>query len=397
MRKKNVLLIHIRRGYPLGTESGDKIRTLNMAMSLRNMGYNVVLLNFFTRGFSGYRKEKASMPRDIRSLFVYTIPNRLHLQRVAAVYRAIVTWLVCKLYAIDFIQAELASAATCARFVSKIPLITDFHSDIAPEAAMDHYAPYLVRYAEEENRYALRRSAKTITVSRNLRDNLSVYEASEAANFILPCNFEAAPFQALAPDTRSSLRKRYGLEDRIVLCYSGGLHTWQRIGETLDVVIRLREKNPAYFLCLFTNDDTTPYKDRLRRLEGHCLVKGLSREEVPSYLSMIDVGFVLRADSLVNLNASPTKTAEYLAAGAMVVATRYAGDAPDLIRECGRGLVLDELAVSDADLDTLDKAIAGYVKDYEANARKVKDFVFENRVWSSNEERLKALYRSIDQ
>ena len=146
------------------------------------------------------------MPRDIRSLFVYTIPNRLHLQRVAAVYRAIVTWLVCKLYAIDFIQAELASAATCARFVSKIPLITDFHSDIAPEAAMDHYAPYLVRYAEEENRYALRRSAKTITVSRNLRDNLSVYEASEAANFILPCLNTLSSMSGAGPLTGSITR-----------------------------------------------------------------------------------------------------------------------------------------------------------------------------------------------
>lgn len=394
--KKNILLIHIRRGYPLGTESGDKIRTLNMATSLYEMGYNVVLLNFFTQGFFGYKKEKSSLPPYLKSIFIFTIPNRFHLQKLAVWYRAVITWFFCKLYSIDFIQAELASASTCARLVPNIPLITDFHSDIAPEAEMDQYDSYLVRHAEDENRYALLRSCKTITVSTNLWKNLAVYGKSCAANYILPCNFDAKPFLELASDQRNVLREKLALNDRLVLCYSGGLHVWQCIAETLDLVIRLRKRNPAYFLCLFTNDDIMPYAKQLRELEGHYMVKGLKREEVPAYLSVVDVGFVLRANSLVNLNSSPTKTSEYLAAGAMVVATRYAGDAPNLIKDCGNGVVLDELCLSEEELEALDDSILYYVRNYSKKSLEVKNFVFKNRVWSSNEEKLKVLYKSLD-
>lgn len=394
--KKNVLLIHILRGYPLGTESGDKVRTLNMAASLHKMGYNVILLNFFTQGLSGYKKEKSSLPPYLKSIIIYTMPNRLHLQKLAAWYRAVITLLICKLYSVDVIQAELASASSCAKLVPGIPLITDFHSDIAPEAEMDQYAAYLVRHAKEENRYALLRSRKTITVSENLRKNLAVYEKSQVDNYILPCNFDSKPFLELAPGQRERLRKELALEDRIVLCYSGGLHTWQCIAETLDLIIRLRKRNPAYFLCMFTNDDIMPYAEQLQELEGHYIVKGLKREEVPAYLSMIDVGFVLRDNSLVNINSSPTKTSEYFAAGAMVVATRYAGDAPDLIRGCGYGVVLNGLFVSEEELEALDNGILSYAKDYLRCSSRVKDFVFANRVWSSNEEKLKALYESLD-
>lgn len=47
--KKKVLIIH--RGYPLGTNAGDKVRTLNMAKSLQRIGFQVFLLGFYTKGF----------------------------------------------------------------------------------------------------------------------------------------------------------------------------------------------------------------------------------------------------------------------------------------------------------------------------------------------------------
>lgn len=64
-------------------------------------------------------------------------------------------------------------------------------------------------------------------------------------------------------EKRKAMRIEYGLDDRILLCYSGGLHVWQCISETINLVIELRKRNPAYFLCIFTNDSIEPYKDKL--------------------------------------------------------------------------------------------------------------------------------------
>lgn len=219
MKKKNVLVIH--RGYPLGVEAGDKVRTLNMVASLQNLGYRVILLGFFTKGLSSLRKEKKSLPADLKSILLYSLPNRMHLEKFAELIRAIETFIICKLYSVDMIQAELSSSATCARFVPDIPLITDFHSDIVPEVEMDGFPQNVIAHAASENRFALKRSDAVIAVSENLIQNLSVYGKANECYSILPCNFNAEPFKALTPDIRMQLRKEYGLEGRIVLCYSG--------------------------------------------------------------------------------------------------------------------------------------------------------------------------------
>ncbi|MCA5586258.1 glycosyltransferase [Parabacteroides gordonii] len=393
MKKKNVLVIH--RGYPLGIEAGDKVRTLNMVGSLQHMGYNVILLGFFTRGISLLKTEKKTLPKGIKSIFLYSLPNRMRLAKIAELFRAIETFIICKFYSIDIIQAELSASAPCARFVPDIPLITDFHSDLVPELEMGGYSQDVIEHAASENRFALKRSNKIITVSDKLFENLSVYNKIEAQHFVLPCNFNAEPFMVLNSDVRKQLRTEYGLNDKIVLCYSGAFRVWQCIQETLDVVIRLRQLNPSFYLCIFTNDDVTPYSSLLEQLEGNYMVKGLSRTEVPSYLSMADAGFVLRADSLVNINSSPTKTSEYLAAGMMVIATQYAGDAPMQISESSCGIVFDDLSISDDEIRILNEKLLYYVENYEKCSVKAKKYVFNNRIWSSNEVKLVDLYNEL--
>ena len=185
------------------------------------------------------------------------------------------------------------------------------------------------------------------------------------------------------------------LEDRIVLCYSGGLHVWQCIEETITIILQLYRKNSRYFFCLYTCDDTTEVEYKLRSMKGNYMIKKLSRSEVPAYLSLIDAGFVLRKDSPVNTNASPTKSAEYFAAGAMVIASRYAGDVPDMIRDAGQGIILPCLSLTDKDIDQLDKAVITYCRDYDFNSKSVKDYVFQNRIWTYNEEKLRSLYQDI--
>lgn len=393
MKKKNVLVIH--RGYPLGVEAGDKIRTLNMVESLRRMGYNVVLLGFFTRGFSLLKEERKTLPKGLKSILLYSLPNRMRLAKLAEFIRAIETFVISKLYSIDVIQAELSASAPCARFVTDIPLITDFHSDLVPELEMGGYSQDVIEHAASENRFALKHSDRIISVSDKLFENLQVYGKMNANHFILPCNFNAEPFMGLNLDVRNRLRAEYGISDRIVLCYSGAFRVWQCIKETLEVVIRLRELNPSYYLCIFTNDDTTPFMDLLKQLEGNYMVKGLGRMEVPAYLSMADAGFVLRADSLVNINSSPTKTSEYLAAGAMVIATKYAGDAPKQIQESRCGVVFDNLSISDNEITMLNDRLLYYAENYKEYSARAKEYVLKNRVWSSNEMKLMDLYKEL--
>lgn len=393
--KKNILVIH--HVYPIGQNIGDKIRTLNMIKSLHDIGFNVYFLAFFTKGLTRLGTEKKTYKAPSKKVFyIYSLPNRVRLNKIAAFLRSSVVWFICRLYKIDVIQAELAHGTSCVKFVPNIPVVTDFHSDLVPELMMRNFSRYNLRYAAEDNKYALLRSISTITVSHNLYLNLLKYQNVTKANYILPCNFDSFYFQNINLKIRNNLRAQYSLEDRIVLCYSGGLYVWQCVDETINIVKLLLQKNPRYYFCLYTCDDTTRITEMLKPIEGNYMIKSLNKNEVPTYLSIIDVGFVLRDNNLVNINSSPTKTAEYFAAGAMVVATQFSGDAPELISQSGNGVVLKSLNYSDQDIEYLNEQINMYVNNYEINSKSIKNYIFKNRAWTYNEQQLIEVYKGIN-
>ena len=193
-----------------------------------------------------------------------------------------------------------------------------------------------------------------------------------------------------------ALREKIHLKERIVLCYLGGLQKWQCVEETLDIFLRLKKKDDRYFLCIYTNDDLTPFAKKIELLGNDCLCMSLRYEQVPLYLSIIDAGFVLRHNSLVNINASPTKIAEYMAVGAMVIATKYSGDAKVLVEDSGYGMILDEIEnISSEMIDELNLKIHSYKENKENASATIKNYIFKSRLWHANEIKLKSLYSNI--
>lgn len=390
--KRKILLIH--NGYPLGEEVGDKVRVLNMARSLRNIGMEVFFLAFYKKTFSALRKERIHAPKGIKCFFLYTLPDRLGLMGTAALYRALCTWWIVKKYRIELVQIETSLSASCVRFLDKsIPVLIDFHADPVPELEMNGHSEMYIKRTIRDIQYILKRAQNIIAVSDNLLANLREYYPYKGICEILPCSINEHVFQDVDESKSLELRKKLGLEDRIVLCYLGGTHRWQCIEETLDLIIRLRRIDPRYFLCIYTNGDLSPFANQLSLLEDNYLCKGLPYSEVPLYLSVVDVGFVLRQESLVNINASPTKTAEYLASGAMAVATEYSGDAPILIQESGCGFVLKGVNPSEKEVLALHESILSYMDDRRHNASEARAYVFRERVWISNEKKLANLYK----
>ena len=85
-----------------------------------------------------------------------------------------------------------------------------------------------------------------------------------------------------------------------------------------------------------------------------------------------------------------------MAVGAMVIATKYSGDAQTLVEDSGYGMILDEIEnIPSEVVDELDMKIHSY-KENKVNASAIiKDYVFKNRLWYANEIKLKSLYSNI--
>lgn len=393
--KKRVLVIH--NGYPMLRDEGDKIRVLNMLQSLSEMDLKVFFLAFYKRGAFNIIKEKRKLPKSVKSFFIFTLPDRSIFLNLAANIRAVITFFIVKWFKIDIVQIETSLSAKTIKYLSKdVIIITDFHADPVPELLLNNVSGKLIESAKNDIVFALKRSNAIIVVSNNLKDNLLNYYPYQGDVFVMPCCFDGKQFEDLNTEETVRLRNLYKLNDRIVLCYLGGMHTWQCVKETIDLFIRLHQLNPKYFLCIYTNDDISLYKNQLNTVENDYLCKGLKFTEVYQYLSLVDVGFVLRRNSLVNINSSPTKTSEYMASGAMVVATQYSGDAPQIINKCGYGVVLDNVDVIDDNvIQTLNEKILFFIKNKPQSLKQIREYAFNSRIWNVNKSQLVQLYDSI--
>jgi glycosyltransferase involved in cell wall biosynthesis len=190
-----------------------------------------------------------------------------------------------------------------------------------------------------------RRTDRVATVSENLKIYLSRQTGRRDVIVIPSCvNENRFYFDSSA---RSEIRSTLGLDETsVLLCYSGGISAWQRIGDIVSLLKRVCSADLRY-KALFL---TTNQREVIRRLEeeqfpsAQAFVRGCPHNEVHRYLSAADVGLIMRHDTTVNNVASPVKVGEYLACGLPVILTRGIGDYSDLLPAAGVGMVLDETA-----------------------------------------------------
>ena len=179
------------------------------------------------------------------------MPNRPILSEIASYFHSLYVWCYIKIHKIDVVQIELTNSIATLKFLPKsVKLVTDFHSDLVPEFKMYNFSNYKINKCTKENIQSLHLSDITITVSKNLKNNL-LYYGDIKDNYILPCNYSVEQFEASNRQKGLELKSKLGIpQDKIVLCYSGGLHLWQCFKETLYIMIGLYIKDPRYFICI---------------------------------------------------------------------------------------------------------------------------------------------------
>ena len=128
------------------------------------------------------------------------------------------------------------------------------------------------------------------------------------------------------------------------LVYAGSVGTWYMLDEMLDFFIAAREVDPDLRL-LFLNRhehgriESVLHEKRLGAPEVTVLAADFA--DVPHHLASAFAGFYFITPSYSKLASSPTKLAEYLAAGLPVVVSAEIGDSAAMVLEHGVGVVVD--------------------------------------------------------
>lgn len=161
----------------------------------------------------------------------------------------------------------------------------------------------------------------------------------------IPCCFDESRFPPADPVKRERLRKEWGLAGRLVGIYTGSTSGVYLIEEMCRVFAEFLRNDPSFFPIVLTKGDVA---DLERRLIGNgftpdgFMLTSADPDAVADYLSASDFAVAFYLPTFSRLATSPTKNAEYLAAGLPILTNAGIGDTTEEILEDGVGVILPD-------------------------------------------------------
>ncbi len=235
-------------------------------------------------------------------------------------------------------HALLSTAGPALGHALRRPCVLEVNAPLVDERRQ-YWGLTLEREAEASERAAFREADLLVAVSEGVRAYLLRYGAASERIIVVPNGVNPAMFR---PDVDASeVRRRYGLEDRLVIGFSGSLKPWHGVDMLMKAfasVCRLRrqrEGSDDSLRLLIVGDG--PQSENLKQLSRELdladrttFTGAVPHGEMPAYLAAMDIAVApyLSSDGFY---FSPLKIMEYLAMGLPVVAPRL-GQIPFLLQ-----------------------------------------------------------------
>lgn len=345
MSNKKVLLVF--PGLSINETAGAKHRLNSFIDAYHKQGFDVSVLAFFRDNPFSSRRELNPKAKWILFPFILPMSKFRICTKILLAYMKLVLSIIVWFSDVSIVQMEMYSLRSCL-CDSKKKYITDVHGDSLYEfvemgqSGMNHwYAKILLELQKEIVLF----SDRIICVSEKLRRQLEINTKMKVSDYrIISCGVDLSRYTV----PKASLP--ISLEGRIVVGYSGALQEWQCIEDIIKVAILLHQKDSRIFLVIYTIDNLGTYQTLLDKLgRDNYYVCALKGNEVPSHLKLLDAGFLIRDNFILNKVASPTKTPEYLAAGAGLICTAYSGDYEVYTKGRDNGFILGDDRFKDID------------------------------------------------
>ena len=183
-----------------------------------------------------------------------------------------------------------------------------------------------------------------VVLTERARETLFPNGATGRPVAVIPC---CVTTERIAPRSdRDAVRRELGVSDRIVYVYIGALSGYYLLRETAGFLAVARENDARAYALVLTHGPAAPI---VAELERHGLTASDYRvmraepADVPKFLGAADVALSIIRPSYARIASSPTKFAEYLAAGLPVVSTAGIGDLDGHIEEGRAGVLLRSL------------------------------------------------------
>ncbi len=177
-----------------------------------------------------------------------------------------------------------------------------------------------------QERYSVFAADYIICQSDEMKRHLERKYSDSLAIGVYRCGVDCSVFK-MDDNDRRVIRAELGYkDDDVVFVYSGGMHAWQKVEDSVRFFSKYHQVNDKAKLLVLTKDQEgfNNILDKIgeNSLKEYITIKSLGYKDVPKYLNASDVAFLLRDNHVMNAVASPTKLSEYMACGLPVISTR---------------------------------------------------------------------------
>lgn len=359
--------------YSLVPNSGDIRRIKNIDLEISDF-YKEPSVEVLFYGFGERKKIKSNGKFKVggeknKKLYIFQPPKA---NMLFPIYQALVLALLGIIYRPQVIVGEMFFPYKFRKifrfFNPHTTIIADIHGARVEELtyinpAVDNER---LKLYETQEKTTIETADVIICQSDEMKNYIAAkYVCNTDKIIVYRCGYDTSSFyinKDWRRETRHNLKVK---QNETLFVYSGGLHRWQKMEESLLVFKNYLKTNNDAKLLVLTGDQNT-LKEMLnhsdfKELIPYIISFSVPFEQVSRYLNAADIAFLIRDNHPMNAVASPTKLAEYMACGLPIITS-----------EVARYWVTDEalpyLVFSEsADIEIRIKNALGIKKEYISN------------------------------
>jgi glycosyltransferase involved in cell wall biosynthesis len=233
--------------------------------------------------------------------------------------------------------------ALLARKFARVKLIFDIRGLMAEEYAdagiwARNSLPY--RLVKKLENIGIREADQIVVLTQRLRDWLVEHKLKPAGQIqVIPCCVDLSRY------TAAPLGEQQPSAERFEIVYAGSVTGVYLLEEMARFFLAIRERQADAFFRILTTGSAAEVTKRLQGVGARPTdfwVGKIEPHDVPGYLQRARLGLSFRQPEFTQIAASPTKIAEYLAAGLPVVCNSGVGDVDALLTRENVGVLLHE-------------------------------------------------------
>jgi len=199
------------------------------------------------------------------------------------------------------------------------------------------------QYFKRKETQFLEQSEAIISLTYAAKDEIEKWSVQHAPITVIPCCVDLESFdpEALKGDQSAALRRKADLPvNKLIIGYVGSLGTWYLLDEMLQFFNCWLKQHPDSLLFFVTNEPKDFIFQAVQRqridAEKIRIIAG-NRNEMPYYISMMDLGLFFIKNAYSKKASSPVKQGELMAMGVPVICNAGVGDSDFIINKYHSG------------------------------------------------------------